>query len=1001
MRIYLIVSLLLLSLGLSAQITTNTNFAINSNQPIDTRDTLTTLADTANVDWKYPGLLSYVKDIGQYYYYDNYWKPFNSSSFLFVHVGAYEENYSLPIDTLKKYNRFYITLYAGTSAELTLPSLSGTNLTGKYIEVRYSAGSSSNIVVKSTSNIYKYNCSGYGVTEGPILADTLTANLKDVVRYDIYSTTYTRYCTPINVVDATPADTASFIVYAPSHGLTDSIALYGYVPVKTNYTKANSSSIDSVHFAYAVGAPTTDSLELKLSGVLSFAHSLTQGALYYLQDDGTEDTTPGTVRAPTAIVLDASTLILSEVGADADQVISRQAIPSPVFTVLGGDPQNPTDSIVQVAVDSIFKPAGLAKPGTIFFTTYTTQSKNPTYQENSPTDKPITPAFSWFYDGNVVTRLNFLLTSVDVEATSAGLYTLTPITVAGSTPTDIEASNWLDTNYVNNNLRLPNGAKIYWQGDGDERNPDYMWEVIDDITNTAETDQYRRILKRVKEPGVGGGFTGTAGSIPFVGSGGSLTENNDSLYWDNTNAWLGIGQSSPTHRISLPSTGNVASEGIIFGTDVGIYRVSAGNLRVGNGSTTGATIQATTFSGVTGGKVEFNTSGIGANFSGTGGSTNTVLFSLTGSSALSTTTGDLFGVRNSFVMTPSTGSNNLVAQSIGGGMQPGAAFTGTLTGVLVTPRFAAAGTPSSEVIIDFGYNSSNSGTYSGHTSLAKIFKTGVLRLTNLSGATPTRLVGANANGDIAAYAAMTDNRIAYGSSGGVTGNTNLTRSTDGTTEQLNIGENTTFSTKGRLNIEAMESDTTIHNFRFLDDRLQWEVTTNDDLDISSFTQSYPRLRFVRGRRIPGSTTALSDSVTTGDVIGSIDFAQRYTGSLGRNGLSLMVVAKDRLYSRAWFERGSETAQVDTLDSYRVLEMDMETRDVRLPGYGTGVKTGTPAYFPAYTSDGWLIETGPQSGSGAPGTTPTYLGEIYIDTSGGVIYMAAGTSSSADWKQISN
>lgn len=75
MRIYLIVSLLLLSLGLSAQITINTNFAVNSNQPIDTRDTLTTLADTANVDWESKGLLAFVYDVNEYWYQDTtgYW----------------------------------------------------------------------------------------------------------------------------------------------------------------------------------------------------------------------------------------------------------------------------------------------------------------------------------------------------------------------------------------------------------------------------------------------------------------------------------------------------------------------------------------------------------------------------------------------------------------------------------------------------------------------------------------------------------------------------------------------------------------------------------------------------------------------------------------------------------------------------------------------------------------------------------------------------------------
>lgn len=370
---------MLLSIAAFGQITINTNFAVNSNQPIDTRDTLTVLSDTSNVTWTYPGLIAYAANTDQFWYYN------------------------------------------------------GTKWTQIIIDA----------------------------------------------------------------VSTAPADTIEFLVYAPAHGLTDSISTYGYVPIKRDYTKANSSALDSTHFAYAVSAPHVDTLGIKLSGVITFAHGLTQGALYYLQDDGTEDTTPGTVRAPTVIVLDASTLILSEVGADEDQVISRQAIPSPVITLLGGDPQNPSDTVVQVAVSTIFKPAGLAKPGTIFFTSYTTQSKNPTYQENSPTDKPISPAFSWLWDGNVVTRLSYLLTSVDLEATSAGLFTLDTVQLISGIPTDSTVANWLDSNYVNNNLRLPNGALLYWKGNGTYQNPDYVWTVIDDITNTTETNQYKRILKRV------------------------------------------------------------------------------------------------------------------------------------------------------------------------------------------------------------------------------------------------------------------------------------------------------------------------------------------------------------------------------------------------------------------------------------------------------------------------------------------------------------------------
>jgi hypothetical protein len=40
-----------------------------------------------------------------------------------------------------------------------------------------------------------------------------------------------------------------------------------------------------------------------------------------------------------------------------------------------------------------------------------------------------------------------------------------------------------------------------------------------------------------------------------------------------------------------------------------------------------------------------------------------------------------------------------------------------------------------------------------------------------------------------------------------------------------------------------------------------------------------------------------------------------------------------------------------------------------------------------------------SGSGVPATTPTALGQIYVDTAGPDIYMSTGTSSSADWSKI--
>jgi len=77
MRINLFVSILLLFIAASAfgQITVNTNFSVASNQPIDTRDTLTNLADTSSVTWKYPGIVTYAQDSSQFWFYDGqYWQ---------------------------------------------------------------------------------------------------------------------------------------------------------------------------------------------------------------------------------------------------------------------------------------------------------------------------------------------------------------------------------------------------------------------------------------------------------------------------------------------------------------------------------------------------------------------------------------------------------------------------------------------------------------------------------------------------------------------------------------------------------------------------------------------------------------------------------------------------------------------------------------------------------------------------------------------------------------
>jgi len=302
---------------------------------------------------------------------------------------------------------------------------------------------------------------------------------------------------------------ATQLVYAPAHGLTDSIAYYGYIPVKSDFTRANATSVDSAFIAYAIDAPHVDSLLLMFSGFLNYVvwHGKEINVQYYLQDDGTEDTTPGTVSIPTAIASDSLTLLLREVGSDIAGRLRRVAVPSPMITAFGGDPRIPTDSVMQAAIEGVYLPAGIAQPGTIFTLSYSGQTDNPTYIETSPNSNPLTPSHAWLWDGAYATRITTIATSVDLQDSlfgGLGIVPLIPIDdiAVSLPPTDEEVAVWLDTNYTVNNVRLTNGTNLYYIGAGTRQSPDYIWQVVDDVSWSGADTQWERIIKRIQSPGV-------------------------------------------------------------------------------------------------------------------------------------------------------------------------------------------------------------------------------------------------------------------------------------------------------------------------------------------------------------------------------------------------------------------------------------------------------------------------------------------------------------------
>lgn len=76
-----------------------------------------------------------------------------------------------------------------------------------------------------------------------------------------------------------------------------------------------------------------------------------------------------------------------------------------------------------------------------------------------------------------------------------------------------------------------------------------------------------------------------------------------------------------------------------------------------------------------------------------------------------------------------------------------------------------------------------------------------------------------------------------------------------------------------------------------------------------------------------------------------------------------------------------------------------TGQATLNRYGTGLFTGTLKYNLGVDASGNVIEVASptvSTGTATPASTPTKIGDIYIDTTAKKLYFASGTSSSADW-----
>jgi hypothetical protein len=102
------------------------------------------------------------------------------------------DSYSLPLDTLNKYNEFDINISAiSGDVMLTLPDINDAALNGKKIHVRYQSTGSNNVVV-TNSMLRSFNCSNDVATT---VSDTLTNDIGVVTYHVKFNDRYQRYCT--------------------------------------------------------------------------------------------------------------------------------------------------------------------------------------------------------------------------------------------------------------------------------------------------------------------------------------------------------------------------------------------------------------------------------------------------------------------------------------------------------------------------------------------------------------------------------------------------------------------------------------------------------------------------------------------------------------------------------------------------------------------------------------------------------------------------------------
>ncbi|HQJ81473.1 MAG TPA: hypothetical protein PLM01_03090, partial [Bacteroidales bacterium] len=138
--------------------------------------------------------------------------------------------------------------------------------------------------------------------------------------------------------------------------------------------------------------------------------------------------------------------------------------------------------------------------------------------------------------------------------TGAGTIVLHDASAGISKTTSIRANAAVTDSYI---LTLPSGAGLPNQVLTTDGSGNLAWAnpspagTVTSVSVVSANGFSGSVLNPATTPGITLSTTLTQGSIPFIGPGGALSQNNSNLYWDNTNNRLGVGTSSVVNRITL------------------------------------------------------------------------------------------------------------------------------------------------------------------------------------------------------------------------------------------------------------------------------------------------------------------------------------------------------------------------------------------------------------------------------------------------------------------